>query len=302
MNQVTIKNDHISLTVLDYGAIIQKMQIKTPQGTYIEGVLGYEDPENYLIDPFFLGACVGRYAGRISDGGFTLNGKKYPLSTENDVHLHGGKSGFSKKFWTIDQVEQGPTPYISLSYLSAHLEEGYPGNLKVKITYKLVRNELHIIQEAYTDETTVVNLTNHSYFSLDPHPAIAHYQMKLESSHILETDDRLLPTGKQIPVNDSQYDFRQERKIGNTRLDTPFVLDKVQKETISVASQKSGLSMQIKTNQPAVIVYTPNKLPGICFETQNFPDAPNNASFPSSVLHPGETYNNTSIFKFGFIH
>ncbi|MGB5436575.1 MAG: aldose epimerase family protein [Maribacter sp.] len=301
MKQVTISNPFITLIVLDYGAIIQKLLVKDDEGRYTNVVVGFDYPSQYHNDKASLGACIGRYAGRISKGGFTLDRKTYPLFNEKGVHLHGGKEGFSKKYWTIEEVHKGDEPFVRLSYFSKHLEEGYPGNLKVTVTYKISNNELHIIHEATTDFTTVVNLTNHSYFKLDNENGIDHYFLKLNCPKIVETHENLLPTGKLTPVKDTPYDFSSERQIGATRLDTPFATDDHSSFAAMVYSTKSGISMEVNTNQRGVVIYTPQHFPAICFETQNFPDAPNHPNFPSSVLRPSETYRNASIFKFDLV-
>jgi len=301
LNQFTIKNKFIALTILDYGAIIQKIIVKNRKGKETNVVVGLENPINYLHDTISLGACIGRYAGRISGGGFDLNGKTYTIHTENGIHLHGGKQGFSKKYWSLEQIGHGKEPFIKLSYLSDHMEEGYPGNLKVYVTYKLISNSLQIIHEAITDSTTVLNMTNHSYFRLDNEESIDHYNLQLNCPMLLETQDNLLPTGRIVSVNNGKFDFLSKKKIGSVRLDTPFVIAHDSKEVAHVYSKKSGILMRIRSNQPAVVVYTPVSFPSICFETQNYPDAPNNPSFPSSRLEPGETYNNTTIFEFDLV-
>ena len=301
LKQVTISNPFITLIVLDYGAIIQKLLVKDDEGRYTNVVVGFDYPSQYRNDNASLGACIGRYAGRISKGGFTLDRKSYPLFNEKGVHLHGGKEGFGKKYWTIEEVHKGDEPYVRLSYFSKHLEEGYPGNLKVTVTYKISNNELHIIHEATTDFTTVVNLTNHSYFKLDNENSIDHYFLKLNCPKIVETHENLLPTGKLTPIKDTPFDFSTERQIGDTRLDTPFATDDHSSFVAMVYSTKSGISMEVNTNQRGVVIYTPQHFPAICFETQNFPDAPNHPNFPSSVLRPSETYRNASIFKFDLV-
>ena len=299
MNQVTIKNDSISLTVLDYGAIIQKLEVKDNRGKWTNIVVGYAEPIKYLDDKKSMGACVGRYAGRISQGSFVLEGEKYPLFTKDGVHLHGGKFGFAKKYWKIQKIHDGEEPFVMLTYLSEDMEEGYPGNLQVSVTYKLSGNVLHIDHQATTDKTTVVNLTNHSYFRLDDADKIDGYELQLNCPQVLETQDNLLPTGKIRSVKDTKYDFQKKKKIGETRLDDPFVIGKHSNIVGYIHSERSGISMQVITNQPAVVVYTPPGFAGICFETQNYPDAPNQSNFPSSVLRPGETYLNESEFIFG---
>ena len=301
MKQVTISNEFITLIVLDYGATIQKLLVKGKDGSYTNVVVGYNHPSQYRLDDNYLGCCVGRYAGRISKGGFELDRENFLLYQEDGVHLHGGKEGFNQKYWKIEEVRQKEDPFIKLSYVSKHLEEGYPGNLTVNVTYKLVNNALQIIHEAITDRSTVVNLTNHSYFKLDDSPFVDNNELQLNCPTTLETDKQLLPTGNQIPVRGTENDFLLSREIGIQRLDTPFVKDMGSEKVGELYSPKSGISMKVYTNQPAVIVYTPLDFHGICFETQNYPDAPNQPDFPTSVLRPGETYNNIAIYKFDLV-
>ncbi len=298
MKQITLKNKYIELTVLDYGAIIQKLTVNDKNENPKNVVVGFENPEDYLDNPMYLGACIGRYAGRINNGKFILEGKKYNLYSEEGVHLHGGKNGLNKRYFTINEVNQSEHPLIKLSYLSPDLEEGYPGNVKITVTYQLINDELHIIHEATTDKTTVINLTNHSYFRLDKESTINHYELQLNSSQIIEIDSQLLPTGKLIPVQNTKYDFLESKKIKGMELDTPFALNTAKEFGGSAYSEKSGIKMQVKTNQPCIVIYTPPTTGSICFETQNYPDAPNQANFPSSILKPGEAYRNESIFRF----
>lgn len=301
MKQFTIKNDFISLTVLDYGAIIQKMLVNDKNGKQVNVVVGHDNPEKYLSDKDSLGACVGRYAGRISKGGFNLEGTFYPLQNENGIHLHGGKVGFGQKYWTLEEHHTGEEPFIRLSYLSPHLEEGYPGNLTATVTYTLVGPTLYILHEAITDKTTVVNLTNHTYYKLDDEKAIDHYNLELQCDGILEVDEKLVPTGKFTDVTNTKYDFLNKKKIGQVHLDTPFTFRPNCKNAAQVSSDVSGIVMKATTDQPAIVIYTPASFPAICFETQNYPDAPNHSHFPTSVLKPGEFYRNRSSFSFGTV-
>lgn len=301
MQQVTIKNNFISLGVLDYGAIVQKILFRDKNGKELNLVVGFENPEDYLEDQKVLGACVGRFAGRISNGGFRINDTSYNLFTVDGVHLHGGKNGFSKKYWTLDKVVHEEQPLVKMTYKSPHMEEGYPGNLNVSVTYKLIDNSLHIIHEAVTDKPTVVNLTNHSYFCLDKTNSIDHYELQLECPEILETYNNLLPTGNLVSVTDTEYDFLNRKKIAQKRLDTPYVVSQNAKKVAELYSLVSGIRMKVESNQPAVVVYTPPEFAAICFETQNYPDAPNIKSFPSALLHPGETYFNQAVFTFDLV-
>lgn len=283
--------------VLDYGAIIQKLMLKNEDGSYTNVVVGYDYPSQYLNDTYSLGACIGRYAGRISKG-FSLDRETYPLYNENGVHLHGGKEGFGKKYWKFEEVNHGENPYVRLSYESPHLEEGYPGNLKTTVTYVLKGKALRIIHEAVTDRTTVVNLTNHSYFRLDAEDSIKNYRLKLNCPRYLETKANLLPTGRVLATKGSPFDFTTVKPINGVRLDTPFVIDPASTVAAECHSPNSGISIQVATNQPSMVVYTPKDFPAICFETQNVPDAPNHEHFPSSVLRPREKYRNISEFRF----
>ena len=301
MKQVTLSTPFMTLIVLDYGAIIQKLLVKDKNGKPRNVVVGFDYPNDYLKDAYFLGACVGRYAGRISNGGFELDRQKYHLYQHKGVHLHGGKESFAQKYWTVEEIQQGPQPSVTLSYESKHLEEGYPGNLNAAVTYTLVNNTLVITHQATTDRTTVVNLTNHSYFRLDDEGQVNGYELKLNCPEMIEMYANKLPTGNIISVRDTPFDFLAKKKIENTRLDTPFSIKPNTEIAAKVFSSVSGISMEVLTNQPGIVVYTPLKFPAICFETQNYPDAPNHSNFPSSVLRPGEFYKNESKFVFDLL-
>ena len=289
----------LSLDVLDYGAIIRQLRFRTGADSWTDLVLEKNTPEDYLQDPFSIGACVGRYAGRLSGGGLLIDGQEYPLPNQDGITLHGGQRGFGRRFWKIASVSpSGKAPQVRLEYESPHLEEGFPGNLQVSVTYRLLSNALVIRHEATTDRPTVVNLTNHSYFRIDNQPRISHYQLQVSAAKRLETDQRLLPTGRLLPVRDTDFDFRTPRQLGDTLLDTPFVLERTAEYAAQVYSPVSGLRLRVFTNQPAVVVYTPEDVPSICLETQNYPDAPSYSHFPSSLLLPGQPYLNESRFVF----
>ena len=301
MKQVTISTPFITLIVLDYGAIIQKLLVRDKDGNSTNVVVGKEFPSDYPLDTKALGASMGRYAGRISNGGFVLDRETYPIYEQKGIHLHGGKKGFHKRDWTIEEVHHGREPLVRLSYFSKHLEEGYPGNLKTIVTYKLVNNALHITYEASTDRTTVVNLTNHAYFRLDDESKIDDYNLQLNCSKMVETLADKLPTGRVVSASETPFDFLQEKEIGSVRFDTPFVLEANSRFAAKLSSKKSGISMNVQTNQPGLVVYTPPEFPAICFEAQNYPDAPNQKHFPNSVLRPGELYQNISKFIFDLL-
>ncbi len=301
MEQVTIKNNYIELTALTYGAIIKEILVSNKNGIKQNVVVGLDHEDAYINDNMFLGACVGRYAGRISNKGFTLNGKFYELHNVAGIHLHGGKEGFGKKIWKILNIENGENPSVTFEYLSPHMEEGYPGNLQVRVTYRLRDNALEILHEATTDATTVLNLTNHSYFILDQTGSLDHHYLQLNSNQYIETDERVVPTGKIKEVYDTAFDFRKVRSVKHKGLDTPFICSAKEQTIASIYSSQSGIRMQVQSNQPAVVIYTPSDFAAICFETQNFPDAPNHKNFPSAVLHPNDTYRNDSRFIFDLV-
>ncbi len=225
----------------------------------------------------------------------------YPIFEEDGVHLHGGKQGFGRRFWKLIDHSAVADPYVAYQYISPHLEEGYPGQVIVTVTYQLLGNTLKILQKATTDRPTIVNLTNHSYFTLDEEATINDLVLQIESEKRLDTDENLLPTGHIELVENTKFDFRQPKRIGNLRLDTPYVVDPSKKPLAIAHSLRSGIQLSVSSNQPALVVYTPEDLAAICFETQNYPNAPNQPAFPSSVLLPGETYINESFFTFDLV-
>ncbi|MGB5700229.1 aldose epimerase family protein [Muriicola sp.] len=301
MQQVTINNAHIRLTSLDYGAIIQKIFVTDKNGNPHNCAVGFEATEDYKTDQRFLGACVGRFAGRISKGHFNIGNTSYPIYEHHGVHLHGGQKGFGRRFWKLRDHSDGKEPHVTYQYKSPHLEEGYPGNLIVSVTYQLLENTLKILHQATTDQPTVVNLTNHTYFRLDDAARQEEWILQIRSDKRLHTDEKLLPTGEIVPVANTAFDFRQPKKIGDLRLDTPFVVNPAQEALAMAYSPRSGIQLSVRSDQPAVVIFTPPDLPAICFETQNFPDAPNQPSFPSCLLLPGETYRNESFFTFHLV-
>jgi aldose 1-epimerase len=301
LQQVTINNAHIRLTTLDYGAIIQKILVSDKNDQPHNCAVGFKDHEDYLTDQHFFGACVGRFAGRISRGHFKIGNTTYPIYEHHGVHLHGGQKGLGRRFWKLIDQSDKHNPYVTYQYESPHLEEGYPGNVRVTVTYQLIENTLKILHQATTDQPTVVNLTNHTYFRVDDAATPDDLILQIRSEKRLLTDEKLLPTGEISLVENSAFDFRKPKTIGDLRLDTPFVVAPSQENLAMVHSKRSGIQLSVRSNQPALVVYTPKDLPAICFETQNFPDAPNQPSFPSSILLPGETYRNESFFTFHLV-
>ena len=318
---ITIKSPFgMELQLTTLGATIISLKVPDKNGKLVNVAVGLKSPSNYLAESYLshnllLGSTVGRYAGRISNGGFKIENKWYKLHHENGVHLHGGKVGFDKKYWNIEHINEVENPSVTLTYCSPHLEEGYPSNLNVSITYELTAdNALKITHKATTDFATQVNLTNHSYFNLDGEGSILDHELVLNSSSYLDVDDQLVPTGKINECENTRFDFRLKSVIGRSDFkgfDDTFILgDKKCKATLS--SDKTGIEMHVYTNHPAMVIYTReqfpdlefyrgakySKFPAICFVAQNFPDAPNHSNFPSAILNPGETYLNETMFKF----
>lgn len=307
----------LACTVTNYGATLMRLQVPNKLGNRIDVVVGLPNAEDYTTASyqklnFCMGATIGRYAGRISKGGFSINDKFYPL--EDKVTLHGGMQGFDKQIWKVEEVVEGVAPFVLFSLESKEREHGFPGNLKVFAKYELIENTLKITYTATTDATTVLNLTNHSYFNLDGMGSIKENTLYVNSHQILETDEQLVPTGRLLKIVDSPYDYSHPLALhfnSHYGLDTPFILEKGNVKA-SLSSLNSGIQMEVATNQPAMVLFTPQdfpkmglrnqagfgNFPAICFECQHFPDAPNHDTFPSSLLNPGETYLNETSYSF----
>lgn len=320
VNSYTIANTHgISFTVINYGATITSLNVPNSKGEVYDIVLGFDTLEGYIdsyslpSSPYF-GAIMGRYAGRIRNGKFGLNGTDYTLNTNlGEHHLHGGNLGFGRVFWEVTAIEAGENPYIKLKYVSPDGEENFPGELTIEVKYTLTEgNEIVVEYEAISDKDTIINLTQHSYYNLEGHKSnVVNQDLQLFTHSIVETDELNIPTGNFIEATQKGFDFKEPAPCPQV-IDTSFVLTDNDKPAAILRSKKSGLKMTVHTNQPSVHIYVGgncfgklkgkegadyNTLSGICFETQNFPDAPNRSNFPSAVLRKGEKYNQKSIFK-----
>ena len=327
---LTNKNGVIA-KVTEYGAILVSVEVPDKTGKVADVTHGYDTLEGWLTNTSYFGATVGRYGNRIKDGKFTLDGKTYALATNNSpgdipCHLHGGLKGFDKVLWTGKQTGNS----VEFSYLSKDGEEGYPGNLSVKVTYALNdSNELSWQAEATTDAATVLNIVHHSYWNLsgDPSTSINDHVLQLEADQYLPTNAGLIPTGELAPVAGTPMDFTKATVIGErvgadfealklgAGYDHCWVLRKGEGMRLAARAKdpKSGRVMEISTDKPAIQFYGGNFLDGkaigkkgvayahrtaFCLETENYPDAPNNTSAPSAVLKPGEKYLHRMIFKF----
>ncbi|MCA0932457.1 galactose mutarotase [Lutimonas saemankumensis] len=313
----------LELEVSTLGATILSLKVPDKTGKPVNVVVGLSSASDYwsklyLAQGLYLGSTIGRHAGRISGGGIEIDGKRYSLFTENGVHLHGGKEAFDKKIWKVESIESGNNPSITLSYFSEHLEEGYPGNLKISVRYSLTKNNaLKISFRATTDQATVLNVTNHAYFNLNGEGSVLDHELELKAESYLDLDQDLIPTGKFNPVKGSLYDYSRKSKIGRSGfngLDDIFIKHGKGEKAI-ISSQHSGIKMTVVSNQPAMVIYTPPKFaklpfkdkavfdayPAICFEAQGFPDALNNWNFPSTLLKPSEVFESETSYKFSII-
>jgi aldose 1-epimerase len=329
----TLSNSNkMEVQVMNYGATITSIKVPDQAGVVEDVALGFDSFEPYLKGHPFFGSVVGRYGNRIADGKFELDGVSYNLAQNNNGnHLHGGLKGFDKQLWDAEIIETDGVKALQLSYLSQDGEEGYPGNLSVKVFYSLDdENNLKIEYQATTDGKTVVNLTNHSYFNLKgagDGPILDHV-VQLNADKLTEVREGLIPTGKIVSVENTPLDFREPVEIG-ARIDSDhpqmqlaggydhnFVLNQPTGDlnlAARVTEPASGRVMEVFTTEPGVQFYTGNFLDGsltgkggivyekrygFCLETQHFPDSPNQPEFASTVLEPGETYNTVTIYHF----
>ena len=333
VHQYILKNKKgMEISVINYGGIITSWKAKDRDGIYQDIVLGFDNIYDYETKNPYFGALIGRYGNRIAKGKFSIDDKNYNLATNNDVnHLHGGFKGFDKVLWDVDEILGDSSASLVLKYMSSDMEEGYPGNLNVKVIYTLNNNdELSVIYEADTDKTTIVNLTQHSYFNLsgDLNQDILNHDLKINADSFLPVDSTLIPTGEIRDVIDTPFDFLQPKKVGrdiemnNEQInygngyDHCWVLNNYGEGIRFVASaydDSSGRLLEVFSDQPGIQFYSGNFLDGslkskyegnydfrsgFCLETQNFPNSPNENSFPSPLLKPGEKYLSETIFRF----
>ncbi len=322
-------NDHgMAVEILNLGGIITKIIVPDAQGISENIVLGYEEIENYFTNPSYMGCIAGRTAGRIAEGVVDIGDITYRLYQNNNGNtLHGGKEGFNKKIWDGSITEDESDISIKLTYMSPDGEEHYPGNLHVTVIYTLNNdNELIIAHQAVTDKTTIVNMTNHSYFNLSGNGkrSIQNHMLQMGANQFCEIDEASLPTGILLDVTDTPFDFTMPKQVQqdlgatHTQLgyahgyDHPWVLHHKDSADIVFYDPESRRVMEIRTNQPAVVFYSmnftdglklsngekPNLHYGACFETQRLPIGKNQVFADQSLLHPGEVYENKTIFKF----
>src|SRR5262245_1299566 len=329
----TVRNSkRMAVRIVSYGATVVSIEVPDRDGKSADVVLGFDDLDRYLVKHPHFGGVVGRYGNRIANGRFRLGEVETTLARNNgENHLHGGARGFDRHPWKGKGARTSAGPAVELTYLSKDGEEGYPGNLTAKVTYTLTEaNELRLDYEATTDKETVVNLTNHSYFNLAGPSSgdILGHVVTLHAARFTPVRAGLIPTGELRAVEGTPFDFRTPTAVG-ARIDTKdeqlalaggydhnFVVDGaigVLRPAARVMEAGSGRAMEVLTTEPGVQFYSGNNLDGtvkgkagkvyarragLCFETQHFPDSPNQPQFPSTTLRPGERYKSTTVFRF----
>jgi aldose 1-epimerase len=326
--QYTLTNPSgMIVKIMNYGATVTHIIVPDKNAVMGDVALGYDSLAGYLQNGNpYMGCIVGRYANRIANAKFTLDGKTYTLAANNNGNtLHGGLKGFDKVSWKAQDINTDSVASIKFIYDSKDGEEGYPGNLHAEVVYTLTAaNELKIDYTATTDKPTPVNLTNHSYFNLSAgkDSTILDHELMLNANQYTEANSKLIPTGKLPEVKNTPMDFTSPKRIGNDiakvegGYDHNWVLNKKNNGAELIGSlyhPGSGRFMEIFTSQPGIQFYTGNflngtltgkggikyiKHAGLCLETQHFPDSPNQPSFPNTILKPGETYKQSTIYKF----
>ena len=326
---ITLTQGNLSCELITYGGAVRSLIVPDCDGHPTDVVLGLDTLEDYRSQDKYLGAIVGRYANRIADASFCLNGKEYPLAANNGPnHLHGGLEGFNSQVWTAESKEANR---VVLSRISPDGEEGYPGTLSVQVTYTLTDDSLEIDYQARCDQDTICNLTNHSYFNLAGHNSglINEQYVQINAASYTPTFPGSIPTGQIMPVDGTPMDLRQACRIGdhvdddfpqlimaggydhNWVIDGPFG---TLRPAASAWCEETGITMEVLTTMPGVQFYTANFLEGcpdgkdgalygnrsaFCLETQYYPDSPHHENFPSPILRAGEIYRHKTIYRFG---
>lgn len=323
----TLQDGSIEARILTYGGVIQSLKVPDRKGHAADVVLGFNSLDQYIKSSPFFGALVGRYANRIANGEFKLDGKTYTLPKNDGPNtLHGGTVGFDKVVWEAKEIPDG----IQLTHVSKNGDQGFPGDLTAVVRYTLTGSTLRIDYSATTDKETVINLTNHSYFNLSGqgNGTILHDEVRIDASKFTPVDSGLIPTGEIKSVAGTPFDFRKLTVVGsridenNEQLkfgkgyDVNWVLDKPAGKmgrAAEVYDPESGRVLQVYTTQPGLQFYTGNHIEGtlhgkdgktygfrsaLCLETQHFPDSPNHPKFPTTELKPGQRYHQVTEFKF----
>jgi aldose 1-epimerase len=326
-----VNKNGTELRLSNYGATVQALSVANKNDIPTDVLLGYETVEEYVQDSFYMGSVVGRNANRISGTDVLIEGEKFTISANgNGYHLHGGQIGFNKKIWEVLPGRGLESEEIRMRYKSADGEEGFPGNLEVTVSYRLGANDEWVTEyQATTDKTTLINLTQHAYFNLAGHDAgsVEDHDLFIPATHFLPVNHIQVPTGEIRSVENTPFDFSSGHRIrdyiGDAEeqlqksggYDHSWVLEEKHsnrlKHAATVHAEKSGITLEVFTTEPAIHFYSGNFLnlvgkehrlyaprAGFCLETQHFPDTPNNPHFPSTILHPGEIFYSQTIFRF----
>ncbi|MFJ4831325.1 aldose epimerase family protein [Streptomyces sp. NPDC088747] len=330
----SLANGGTRLKVLSYGGIVQSLEVPDRHGRYKNVSLGFDNIEDYVASSPYFGALIGRYGNRIAKGRFTLDGTAHQLSVNDGENtLHGGAQGFDKRVWDVEPFTKGSDVGLHLHYTSIDGEQGFPGTLRVKVTYTLTRQgDWRIDYAATTDKATVVNLTSHVYWNLagEGSGSIYDHELKIAAARYTPVDSGLIPTGELARVAGTPFDFRRAKTVGEDirvadqqllygkGLDHNWALDKgitaKPEHAATLRDPSSGRTLKIATTEPGLQFYSGNFLDGtlvgtggriyrqgdaLCLETQHFPDSPNQPSFPSTTLRPGQTYRTSTVHTFG---
>ncbi len=315
----TLTNSHgLEVRAATYGGIIVSLSVPDRDGRAADVVLGHDSLEEYLSDTSYFGAIVGRFANRIANARFTVDGRTYRLApNDGPNHLHGGRTGFDRVVWRAAPFRTDRTAGVALSYTSPDGEEGYPGNLDTRVTYTLTdRNELVVDYLATTDRASPVNLTQHSYFNLAGAGDVLGHLLQINADLMTPVDENLIPTGRVAPVAGTPFDFRSLTGIGariatddeqlrrGRGYDHNFVLNRGESGLVhaaQVVEPTSGRTLDVHTTEPGLQFYSGNHLhhAGLCLESQHYPDSPNQPGFPSTLLRPGVEYRSRTVFAFG---
>jgi aldose 1-epimerase len=322
----TISGNNMTVKITNFGGIVTSISVPDREGKMEDVVLGFDSLKGYTKEHPYFGCLVGRYANRIASGKFELDGKSYQLAANNgENHLHGGIQGFDKKIWLAEEYRNGDEAGIELTSTSPDGEEGYPGELKVRVIYSLTPDhELKIQYFAETSKATPINLTHHGYFNLKAagNGNILDHELMINADQFTVVNEQLIPTGEQKDVTGTPMDFRQAKPVGRDMAqvdggyDHNFVLSNNGKFALVaiLKNSSSGRIMEVYTDQPGIQFYGGNFLDGtltgkngkvynkhygLCLETQHFPDSPNQPGFPNTILRPGEVFESVTIYKFG---
>ena len=294
MQVTTLENENLKAVFIDYGAVLHQLWVKDKNGIPINIVMGLETPEDYHHDNWSRGAVIGRFAGRLENP-IQIGSKQISIEHSEGILLHSGSSGWGKKTWDIVTQKSNQ---VSFRYICREGASGFPGQVVAHIHYRLEEDSLSLEYHAQTNIDTHINLTNHAYFNLNPKGKIDRQYLRIHADEVLELKPSLVPTGLKKAVNQTSFDFRKQKQIGENRMDDYFVLNNKSNEAAVLFSSETGIEMSTHTDQPGIVVFTPPHFDAICFETQKFSNTPNIKNFPTTLVKKEEAYRHKTLFKF----